>query len=115
MWGFVQLSVSITAACMPALRPLFAFLSDAVTSRSRSRQPGGTSGQNARSGYLRQYDSSGSNLKGSGLRSFGGGEMGGDNVALGAYPRRGTYMIYDIDAFLLFAGAVSLQATQEQS
>ena len=75
MWGYVQLNVSIIASCMPALRPLFTFLSDAVSSRNRTRGP---TNANTRSGYFRQYDSNGTNAKtggGSGMRSFGGGDM----------------------------------------
>lgn len=93
MWGFVQLNVSIIAACMPALRPLFSFLGDVVSSRNRTRgkQTGVTSGQNARSGYFRQYDSSGgTGMKGSGLRSFAEGV---DTVQLGAYPKKGVFLI----------------------
>ncbi|KAH7310935.1 hypothetical protein BKA65DRAFT_600993 [Rhexocercosporidium sp. MPI-PUGE-AT-0058] len=76
MWGYVQLNVSIIASCMPALRPLFSWLSDAVSS---GRTRGNTGAQaNTRSGYFRQYDSSGTGQKtygGSAMRSFGGGDM----------------------------------------
>ncbi|KAK0105162.1 hypothetical protein ONS95_004440 [Cadophora gregata] len=74
LWGYVQLNVSIIASCMPALRPLFSWLSDAVSSGHRTRDPAG-SHRNPRSGYFRQYDSSGSVPKGtsgSATCSFGG-------------------------------------------
>ncbi|KAL2062161.1 hypothetical protein VTL71DRAFT_6427 [Oculimacula yallundae] len=75
MWGYVQLNVSIIASCMPALRPLFSWLSDTMSSGHRSR---GTGAQvNTRSGYFRQYDTSGTGKRtnnGSGLRSFGVGD-----------------------------------------
>lgn len=88
-WGFVQLNVSIVAACMPALRPLFTFLGERVSSARTRGKTGVTSGQNARSGYFRQYDSSnGTKAKGSGLRSFADGD---NTVQLGAYPKRGTF------------------------
>ncbi|KAG4411161.1 hypothetical protein IFR04_015701 [Cadophora malorum] len=80
MWGYVQLNVSIIASCMPALRPLFSWLSDAVSSGHRTRGPTGSHG-NTRSGYFRQYDSSGNGHKsagGSAMRSFGGKDSGSD-------------------------------------
>ncbi|KAG4436210.1 hypothetical protein IFR05_008306 [Cadophora sp. M221] len=77
MWGYVQLNVSIIASCMPALRPLFSWLSDAVSPGHHTR--GNTDPQgNIRSGYFRQYDSSGTGQKtngGSVMRSFGGGDI----------------------------------------
>lgn len=79
MWGYVHLNVSIIASCMPALRPLFSWLSDAVSS-GQTRGNAGNQG-NTRSGYFRQYDSSGTGQKtngGSAMRSFGGGDVGND-------------------------------------
>ncbi|CZS91578.1 uncharacterized protein RCO7_07024 [Rhynchosporium graminicola] len=79
MWGYVQLNVSIIASCMPALRPLFSWLSDAVSSNHRSRATGAQ--VNTRSGYFRQYDTSGTGQRtnvASGMRSFGGGDMESD-------------------------------------
>lgn len=79
-WGFVQTNVGIVAACMPALRPLFSFLADSISSRGRSRAPshGNRAGH---SGYYRQNDSSGA--AGSGLRSIG---RDGNSIPLKDYP-----------------------------
>ncbi|CZT52480.1 uncharacterized protein RSE6_13821 [Rhynchosporium secalis] len=35
-WGFVQLNISIIAACMPTLKPLFRFLADTITIHIRT-------------------------------------------------------------------------------
>lgn len=51
-WGFIQLNISIIAACMPVLRPIFHFLADNLTSRKRTG-----SKVTPNSGYIRQTTS----------------------------------------------------------
>ncbi|KAH6705431.1 hypothetical protein BKA61DRAFT_699186 [Leptodontidium sp. MPI-SDFR-AT-0119] len=74
-WGFVQLNISIIAACMPALRPLFHFLADNLTSRNRT---GGKS--TPHSGYNRQA-SANSTSNGQGVR-----RQSQHDLELGSYP-----------------------------
>ncbi|KFY31692.1 hypothetical protein V493_00891 [Pseudogymnoascus sp. VKM F-4281 (FW-2241)] len=40
LWNYAELSVGVIAACLPALRPLFAFLLDKASSTFASGQPG---------------------------------------------------------------------------
>lgn len=40
LWNYAELGVGIVAACLPALRPLFAFLLDKASSTFASRQAG---------------------------------------------------------------------------
>ncbi|KAG4438453.1 hypothetical protein IFR05_006063 [Cadophora sp. M221] len=74
-WGFVQLNISIIAAYMPALRPLFHFLADNLTSRSRTGRKA-----TPHSGYDRQ-DSSISTINGQGAR-----RKSQHDLELGSYP-----------------------------
>ncbi|KAL2062515.1 hypothetical protein VTL71DRAFT_6781 [Oculimacula yallundae] len=78
-WGFLQLNISIIAACMPALRPLFRFLADTITTRNRTR-----SKSTPHSGYFRHTDSTNS---GTGME---GGRQSQHNLELGDYPTTDT-------------------------